>query len=453
MLYANYKSKNVLIVGMAKSGISAAKLLLREGANVFLYDAKPKEAFGETVNELLPACQDLMGKDPSSYVQIMDALVLSPGVPTRLPFIRKAYALCKDVISEIELGFRYSKGDFIAISGANGKTTTTALTGEIFKASGRHTQVLGNIGTPITEEAHLTTNDGIVVAETAALQLETIKYFHPHAAALLNLTENHLDRFITMEAYCAAKLRMFENQTPDDFAVLNYDDLNCRKYAAYAKSRLLWFSTTNEVTEGAFVRGGHVIFKMDGIETDIIDVDEIRIPGLHNLQNALAAVCLSMPLGVPSKVIADTLKTFPGVEHRIEFVREVNNISFINDSKATTPEATLKAIATMKQPTVLILGGYDKHLEFDVLFENMSDLIKDIVILGVTADKIATAAENAGYKHIHRAADFKDAVLTAYSLAERGGNVLLSPACASWDMFDNFEQRGRIFKEIAASIH
>ncbi len=439
-----------MVVGMAKSGISAAKLLLKRGASVFLYDAKPKENFGENVSALLEHCTDLLGKDPSAYISSMDALVLSPGVPTRLPFIRKAYALCKDVISEIELGYRCSKGDFVAISGANGKTTTTALTGEIFKASGRHTQVLGNIGQPISEEADLTTDDGIVVAETAALQLETIKFFHPKAAALLNLTENHLDRFITMEAYCAAKLRMFENQQPDDIAVLNYDDLNCRRYAAYVKSRLLWFSTSNDVVEGAFMKDGHLIFRMDGRDTDIIDVEEIRIPGLHNLQNAMAATCIAMSQGVSPDVIRNVLKTFPGVEHRIEFVREVNNICFINDSKATTPEATIKAIDTMKRPTVLILGGYDKHLEFDSLFDHFGSIISDIVILGVTADKIAAAAQKAGYKRVHRAADFSDAVRTAYRLCPSGGNVLLSPACASWDMFDNFEQRGQVFKDIVS---
>ncbi|MBR3305331.1 MAG: UDP-N-acetylmuramoyl-L-alanine--D-glutamate ligase [Christensenellaceae bacterium] len=448
--YSDYSGKNVMVVGMAKSGISAAKLLLKRGASVFLYDAKPKENFGENVSALLEHCTDLLGKDPSAYISSMDALVLSPGVPTRLPFIRKAYALCKDVISEIELGYRCSKGDFVAISGANGKTTTTALTGEIFKASGRHTQVLGNIGQPISEEADLTTDDGIVVAETAALQLETIKFFHPKVAALLNLTENHLDRFITMEAYCAAKLRMFENQQPDDIAVLNYDDLNCRRYAAYVKSRLLWFSTSNDVVEGAFMKDGHLIFRMDGRDTDIIDVEEIRIPGLHNLQNAMAATCIAMSQGVSPDVIRNVLKTFPGVEHRIEFVREVNNICFINDSKATTPEATIKAIDTMKRPTVLILGGYDKHLEFDSLFEHFGSIISDIVILGVTADKIAAAAQKAGYKRVHRAADFSDAVRTAYRLCPSGGNVLLSPACASWDMFDNFEQRGQVFKDIVS---
>jgi UDP-N-acetylmuramoylalanine--D-glutamate ligase len=448
--YSDYSGKNVMVVGMAKSGISAAKLLLKRGASVFLYDAKPKENFGENVSALLEHCTDLLGKDPSAYISSMDALVLSPGVPTRLPFIRKAYALCKDVISEIELGYRCSKGDFVAISGANGKTTTTALTGEIFKASGRHTQVLGNIGQPISEEADLTTDDGIVVAETAALQLETIKFFHPKAAALLNLTENHLDRFITMEAYCAAKLRMFENQQPDDIAVLNYDDLNCRRYAAYVKSRLLWFSTSNDVVEGAFMKDGHLIFRMDGRDTDIIDVEEIRIPGLHNLQNAMAATCIAMSQGVSPDVIRNVLKTFPGVEHRIEFVREVNNICFINDSKATTPEATIKAIDTMKRPTVLILGGYDKHLEFDSLFEHFGSIISDIVILGVTADKIAAAAQKAGYKRVHRAADFSDAVRTAYRLCPSGGNALLSPACASWDMFDNFEQRGQVFKDIVS---
>ncbi len=444
--------RNVTVVGMARSGVASAQLLLEMGANVLLYDAKSAENFGEDVQELLKTCKNYLGADAFEAVRASDMLVLSPGVPTKLPFIQYAYELGKKVIAEIELGFHACKGDFVCISGTNGKTTTTALTGEIFKNSGRGTHVLGNIGLPITQCATMTRDADVIVAETAALQLETIHFFRAKAGAILNISEDHLDRFGDMHTYTDAKLRLFENQTEDDFSVLNFDDPVLRASAFRTKGRLLWFSRSSEVESGAFVRDGNIIFKFDGKEQKICPASDVKIPGVHNLENALAAVCLSLPLGVSASTVAHTLRTFAGVEHRIEFVAEKSGVRYINDSKGTNPDATLKAIAAMTRPTVLILGGYDKHSEFEELFEGFNQNIRHIVLLGETKHKIAEAAQRAGYKNVSIEDTFEEVILKCAKTAQDGWNVLLSPACASWDMFRDFEQRGEEFKRIVNKL-
>ena len=445
-----FTGKKVMVVGMAASGISAANLLNKIGAEVILYDAKPKENFD--LSQIKGAFTDRFEADPCEVVKEADILVMSPGVPVKLPFVDLAKKLHKPVIAEIELGFLTAKADFVCISGTNGKTTTTALTGEIFKNAGKRTYVLGNIGVPICEHSLETKKGDIIVAETAALQLETIDTFRPRAAALLNVTEDHLNRFGTMEYYTACKMRMFENMTSDDFAIINKDDEIASKQAKNINGpHFLWFSRKEEV-EGAFVKDGRILFRYGDRQEDICAVEDIFIPGAHNLENALAAVALAMVMGIEPEVIAHTLKTFKGVEHRIEFVKTVNGVSFINDSKGTNPDATIKAIEAMKAPTVLILGGYDKKSEFDDLFRAFTKDIKHIVILGETKEKIKAAAEKAGFQNYVLAQTFKDAVLKAYELAPKGGNVLLSPACASWDMFQCFEQRGEEFKSIVNSL-
>lgn len=445
-----FKGKKIMVVGMAASGISAAKLLLKLGADVILYDAKSIENFD--LSELKDDCILRLGADPMEVVKEADALVMSPGVPVKLPFVELAEQLGKPVIAEIELGYLTSLADFVCISGTNGKTTTTALTGEIFKNAGRRTFVLGNIGTPICEHSLDTKKGDVIVAETAALQLETIDSFHPRAAALLNVTEDHLNRFGTMEYYTACKMRMFENMTENDYAILNKDDKLASEQACNIKvPKLVWFSRKEKV-EGAFVRDGKIVFEYGDIKAQICQVEDIFIPGAHNLENALAAVSLAMVMGIKPEVIAHTLKTFKGVEHRIEFVKTVNGISFINDSKGTNPDATIKAIQAMKAPTVLILGGYDKNSNFDEMFGEFSENIKHIVILGATKKKIQDAANRAGFKNYTLVDSFEEAVLKAYELAQFGGNVLLSPACASWDMFKCFEQRGDIFKQIVNGL-
>ena len=445
----DFSGKKVMVVGMAASGISAARLLLKLGAEVTLYDAKP--VLPDKLKGLQGKCRCIFEQDPSADVEEMDALVLSPGVPTRLEFIQKAYAFGKYVIAEIELGFQTSRAGFVCISGTNGKTTTTALTGEIFKNAGINTYVLGNIGVPICEKSAETKNGDIVVAETAALQLETVDTFKPRAAALLNITEDHMDRFLTMEYYTACKMKMFENQDSSDYAVFNYDDETVREQAKNIKSNAVFFSRKQKVT-GAYVEAGRIVFEYCGKKNDICGADEVYIPGNHNLENALAAVCLASVMGISPKVIAYTLKTFKGVEHRIEFVKTVNDVDFINDSKGTNPDATIKAIQAMKKPTVLILGGFDKHSEFDTMFKAFTPMIKGAVILGQTRDKIRAAADANGFDNYELAETFEEAVKKAYKMAQKGGTVLLSPACASWGMFKNFEERGKVFKEIVANL-
>jgi len=450
----DYKGKNAFIVGVAKSGLAAAKLLLTLGARVTVYDAKTEDDFPEGYFAPLDGFeyQKLLGGDPMEVVDKIDVMVLSPGVPMDLPCIRKAYELGKNVIAEIELGYELSKADFIAITGTNGKTTTTSLTGAIFKSAGYNTYILGNIGVPITQEALNTKEGDVVVAETAALQLDSIVSYQPKGSAILNITEDHIDRYGTMEKYIAAKARVFKNQEEEDYCVLNYDNEITRGLKDNVQAKTVWFSVDHEVRPGAFVRNGRIFFATEEQEFDIVSIDALQIPGRHNLENALAATALACMYGVPTEVVAEVLSTFTGVEHRLEFVREIQGVSFINDSKGTNTDATINAIRAMKDPTVLILGGYDKHADFMPLFEAFDGRIKAAVILGETAQQIARTAQLMGFKNYILATGFEDAVLKAYSLAEKGDVVLLSPACASWDMFENYEQRGRKFKEIVRGL-
>jgi UDP-N-acetylmuramoylalanine--D-glutamate ligase len=449
--------KKALVVGMAKSGISSARLLEKLGAQVFIYDTKKESEFKPEILEEIKSLHAVsflgMNDDEiTGKIFNFDFLVMSPGVPLNKPYLKKASELNKKVIGELELGYIYSKAQIVAITGTNGKTTTTALTGEIFKSAGFHTYVLGNIGIPVCDKALETKEDDYIVAETAALQLDTTESFCPKACALLNITEDHLDRYGTMENYIYAKSLVFLHQTKDDYCILNYDNDIARSLAPKVPSRLLWFSRKNEVKEGAFVRDNDVIFKFNGLEKYICNIRQINIPGNHNLENALASVALASVMGISAQVIRRTLMDFKGVEHRIEFVREVDGVRYINDSKGTNPDATIKAIEAMKQPTILMLGGYDKHSEFVSLFQTMQDNIKAIVALGATAEKIMDAAKICGYLNIVKADSFRNAVFIAKELAKPGYNILLSPACASYDMFDNFEERGRVFKDIVNSL-
>lgn len=444
--------KTALIVGMARSGIASAQLLASQGWHLILNDSRPE------VPELAAALPDInygnaLGKDPAEYLSNVDLVVVSPGVSLFQPFVQQAREAGIEVISEIELGWRYSKGEFLCITGTNGKTTCTALTGEIFKRAGRNTFVLGNIGTPITQCALGTREGDVIVAETAALQLEGNRFFHAKAAAVCNITEDHLDRFLTMENYIAAKCKIFDNQTADDFAILNYDDPVVRDMAGKTPARKLYFSRREAVEEGVYASGEEVRYRFGGEEGVLCQAGEIRIPGAHNLENAMLCACIALSRGVLPNVIRDTLMTFPGVEHRIEFVCERRGVRYINDSKGTNPDSTIKAVCAMDRPTVLLLGGYDKHSSFDELFAViMQSRVKAAVALGKTAEKILLAAANTGFTNIvHCTGGFEEAVNMAREIAVPGDTVLLSPACASWDMFENFEQRGRVFKEIAAA--
>lgn len=439
--------KRALIVGMAKSGIAAAKLLHAAGYAVTINDIKPEISGLFDALAGIP-CTVRLGDDPMELLADTDLLVPSPVIPMTRPFIVEAKRRGIEVISEIELGYRYSRADFVCVTGTNGKTTCTALTGEIFKASGRKTYVLGNIGVAISEYALQTKAGEVIVAETAALQLCGNVHFRARAAGICNITPDHLDHFGSMEAYTAAKAKILDNQTAEDIAVLNYDDPIVRSFADKSAAKILWFSRKAEPQNGMFLRNGNIVYRTEDTERILMAACDVRIPGGHNLENAMLCALLALSQGVDMHTVVQVLKTFPGVEHRIEYVRTVDDVDFINDSKGTNPASTLRAMEAVEKPLILILGGYDKHADFSELFAGFADKVRACVLLGQTAEKIHAAADSAGCGALcHHAKSLADAITKARALAQSGDCVLLSPACASWGMFENYEQRGRMFKE------
>ena len=451
--------KTALVVGMAKSGVASAILLYKKGYNVIINDLKSDiPGLSESLKKIKYV--NRLGVAPEALLDGVDLMVISPVIPIFRPFVKEAISRGIEVIGEIELGYRYSNrgAKFVCIGGTNGKTTTTTLTGEIFteyhkRIGTGNAYVLGNIGVPITAHALDTKAGDTVVAETASLQLESIVDFRCNAAGLLNITEDHINRFGSMEAYIAAKMRMFENQTEEDFAALNADDPIVAN--AKTRARKLFFSRKKEVEEGAFVRNGKIIFRMDGKETELIPADELGIIGAHNLENALCAVCLSLAMGVPAGIVSSVLRSFKGVEHRIEYTRCYHGVTFYNDSKGTNPESTIKAVEAMKQPTILLLGvgNYDKQSDYRPVFRCFNGRVKACIVNGSNTEAIMKAAADEGYTAIHACmGGLEEMILDALDIAESGDAVLLSPACASWGMFTDYEERGRIFKQIVNSL-
>ncbi|MDY2597977.1 MAG: UDP-N-acetylmuramoyl-L-alanine--D-glutamate ligase [Eubacteriales bacterium] len=451
--------KTALVVGMAKSGVASAILLYKKGYTVIINDLKSDiPGLSESLKKIKYV--NRLGVAPEALLDGIDLMVISPVIPIFRPFVKEAIARGIEVIGEIELGYRYSNrgARFVCIGGTNGKTTTTTLTGEIFteyhkRIGTGNAYVLGNIGVPITAHALDTKAGDTVVAETASLQLESIVDFRCNAAGLLNITEDHINRFGSMEAYIAAKMRMFENQTEEDFAALNADDSIVSN--AKTRARKLFFSRKKEVEEGAFVRNGKIIFRMEGKETELIPADELGIIGAHNLENALCAVCLSLAMGVPADIVSSVLRSFKGVEHRIEYTRCYHGVTFYNDSKGTNPESTIKAVEAMKQPTILLLGvgNYDKQSDYRPVFRCFNGRVKACIVNGSNTEAIMKAAADEGYTAIHACmGGLEEMILDALDIAESGDAVLLSPACASWGMFTDYEERGRIFKQIVNSL-
>ncbi len=447
--------KRILVVGMARSGIAAAELLLHVGATPILNDRKKEDAFGNALDALRNTKAEFrLGEDPIELLQHSDGLVISPGVPIDAPVVKAAKEMGVPMIGELELAFQELQGEVLAISGTNGKTTTTTLLGKIFENAGRTTHVAGNIGYPLSSVSKAAKRQDVTVIEVSSFQLESIRTFHPHVAALLNITEDHLNRHGTMQEYIRLKQRMFENQTPDDLAVLNMDDALLVKMAPKLKAQVAFFSRTQKVENGAFVEDGKIVWQWHGARRVICDADQILIPGPHNLENALAATAMACFVGVPAPVVRHTLMNFSGVEHRIEKVRVFEGVTYINDSKGTNVDSTIKAVESMKAPTVILLGGYDKHTDFMPLCEKIvaSPWMDQVIVLGETARQIQTQLEEAGYTKITKAYSMEDAVEKARSLGTSGGNVLLSPACASFDMFRDYEQRGDVFKQIVNDL-
>ena len=448
----NYEGKKVLVAGMARSGIAAAQLLRSAGAQVTVNDSKTAEELGEGLSVLQGLeLEWQLGCPAEPLLPGKDVLVISPGISVNAGFVQKAREMGLYVIGELELAWQLSQGALVAVTGTNGKTTTVSLLGEVFKNAGRVTHVVGNIGYPYSLAAMVSQPEDVIVCEVSSFQMETADTFHPRVALLTNITEDHLNRHGTMEVYTEMKMRLFRRQTADDWAVFNADDPGLKGLSRQVRSRVIQFSRKKEVREGAFVREGEIVFRLDGRERTVCHVEEVRIPGPHNLENALGAVCCAAVMEVPLPVIRHTLRTFRGVEHRIESVRVLDGVEYFNDSKGTNVDSTLKAVETMTRPTVLILGGYDKKVSFDPLSREIQarrDMIRETVLIGETAPQIEESLRRAGYDHILRAGSLKEAVMTCRQIAEEGWNVLLSPACASFDMFKDYEERGRIFKMI-----
>ena len=451
----SFEGKKVLVCGMARSGVSAAQCLYELGARVTISDSKAEEKLAEALQPLegMDIRRCLGDQAQPADLESYDLAVTSPGIPMQAPILRAVQAAGVPLIGELELGAQVSRAPLYAVTGTNGKTTTTTLIGEIFRNLGKTTYVVGNIGYPFTACALQCGEEDVAVAEVSSFQLETITTFHPHIAVMCNITEDHLNRHGTMEEYIRVKERIFENMGQGDYAVLNLDDPIVRGMAERIPCAPAFFSRRQEVETGAYLEGEEVVFSLNGHKKRVLRADEIRIPGEHNLENALAATALTMLAGVPAPVVRHTLKTFPGVEHRIETVRTVEGVTYINDSKGTNVDASIRAVRAMKVPTVLLAGGYDKHTDFLPLArEILASKIHTVVVLGDTAEQIERALRAVGFESILHAKTFEEAVLLARSCAREGENVLLSPACASFDMFQDYEERGRVFKEIVSRL-
>jgi len=447
------KGKNVLVIGAAVTGMPVVIELLKLGANIILNDFKKEDELGDIVDQLHKLnVRTIFGGHPIELANECDFIVISPGVPTDIPLVEKAKSLNKKVISEIELAYGLTDTPIAAITGTNGKTTTTALLGEIMKASGRKTFITGNIGHPMISEVCNSNIDDVFVLEVSSFQLESTEEFKPKVSALLNITPDHLNRHKTMENYIEAKSRVFINQDKDDFTILNKDDDLTSKLINKPKSKVLLFSRIEEIKQGAFVKDNAIYIRVDDKEEFIINIDDIYIPGKHNLENALAASLIAYCLGVTPEIIARILSEFKGVEHRIEFVEELNEVIYYNDSKGTNIDASIKAVEAMKRPIILIAGGMDKGSEFDEFVKTFKDKVKFLILLGETADKIERTAREYNFSNTHKVKSLGEAVKKSYEIAEPGDCVLLSPACASWDMFNNYEERGTFFKKFVSGL-
>ncbi|MEG1871130.1 MAG: UDP-N-acetylmuramoyl-L-alanine--D-glutamate ligase, partial [Peptostreptococcaceae bacterium] len=438
------------LVGLAKTGVSTIKYLDKLGAKTIVNDIKQKAQLEEILNELkdIKNVEYILGYHPEN-VDDIDMAVVSPGVPLDLPFICKLKENNIKIIGEVELAYRLSENNpmFIGITGTNGKTTTTSIVGEIFKKANRDTYIVGNIGNPVIDTVDSTTKDSVLVTELSSFQLESIDEFRPKVSAFLNVTEDHMNRHHTMENYIDAKSRVFKNQKEKDYTILNYDDTVVRGLAKKCESKVIFFSRKEKLNKGIYLDvNNNIVIDIDE-KIVLLNVDELSLPGEHNLENCMAAIGITYVSNVDLEVIKDVLKTFKAVEHRQEFVRELNNVMFVNDSKGTNPDSTIKAIKSYKKNIILIAGGKDKGSSFGELLEVAKENVVALVLLGETASKMEEAAKEKGFEKIHMVKNMKEAVDVSYEIAQSNDVVLLSPACASWDMYSNFEVRGKDFKD------
>lgn len=457
----DFKGKKVLVFGSGISGIASAGLLEDKGADVILYDGNASLDADKIRMDILkngkidgksePGLRVVLGEFPSEIVDTLDLLVISPGVPADIPIVQEIKGKGIPVWGEIELAYASGKGEVLAITGTNGKTTTTALLGEIMKNFRENTFVVGNIGIPYAGVAGDTTEDSIIVAEMSSFQLETIHTFAPKVSAILNITPDHLNRHHTMQAYIEAKKNITRNQTEKDICVLNYEDEVTRKIGEEIRAEVLYFSSRRKLERGIYLENGDIIYR-NPEPVKICNVEELQILGTHNHENVMAASAMALAYGVPVKIVRDTVRAFGGVEHRIEFVAEKNGVAYYNDSKGTNPDAAIKGIGAMNRPTVLIGGGYDKDSSYEEWIQSFDGKVKKLVLIGATREKIEETAKRLGFYDTVLADTFEEAMELCVKFAEPGDAVLLSPACASWGMFRNYEERGDKFKELVNQL-
>ena len=445
------QNKRVLVVGLGKSGVASALFLKARGARVTVSDSKSEDQLGESIPVLLDAgiAVETGGHGERTF-HGQDLIVVSPGVPVDAPPLVQARALGETVIGEIELAAQFFPGTIIAITGSNGKTTTTTLAGEIVAASGFPTRVGGNIGTPAISLVEGATPDTIAVLEVSSFQLETIQTFRPKVAVVLNVTPDHLDRHRTFAAYVDAKARIFENQQESDFAVLNSDDPTCAELSGRTRARVFWFSRKKEVNQGACLRDGEIVFRDTKTETEVMPISEIPLKGTHNLENVLAAICAGAVMGCKPEAMRRAVRDFKAVEHRLEYVATIRGVEYYNDSKATNVDATIKALESFPGNIHIILGGKDKGSDYTVLKDLLRQRAKRIYTIGAAAQKIESQVGDSA--EIVHAETLDVAVKRIASAAEAGDTVLLAPACASFDQFQNYEERGRIFKQLVRAL-
>jgi UDP-N-acetylmuramoylalanine--D-glutamate ligase len=445
------KDKRVLVVGLGKSGVASALFLKKHGARVTVSDSKPEAELRDEILLLLDQGITVeTGGHGDRTFRGQDLIVVSPGVPFDAPQLEQARALGEPVIGEIELAAQFLPGPIVAITGSNGKTTTTTLAGEIIAAGGFHVLVGGNIGTAAVTFADQAEPSTWTVLEVSSFQLETIVSFRPRIAVILNITPDHLDRHKTFDNYVNAKARIFENQQPEDFTVLNADDPTTTELASRTRGHMFWFSRKKEVENGAFVRGGNVFFRDGNNQREVMLVSEIPLKGAHNVENVLAGVAIGMLAGCQPAQIREAVRNFKAVEHRLEFVATVAGVDYYNDSKATNVDATIKALESFPANIHLILGGKDKGSDYSVLNDLLRQRVKRVYTIGAAAEKIET--QIAGAAEIVPSQTLDRAVRHASESAAPGDVILLAPACASFDQFQNYEHRGRVFKETVKSL-
>ena len=442
-----YGDKHILVLGAGASGIGASWVLAQVGAHVVLNDYKPVTLPATEEERLVSAGVEIItGRQDESLLDGVDRIVISPGISLDIPIVKAAQARDIDVVSEVELAYEVSKSPIVAVTGTNGKTTTTTLLTKVLEGSGKPVRVGGNIGDSLSEVAYSMPVGGFLVAELSSYQLETIKHFRPIGAIMLNITPDHLARHKTMENYIAAKERIFENQLKSDYLVLNIDDSVVADMEHRAPSHILQISQIQTVENGAYYANGQCYVVKNGVATAVIGDEDIHIPGSHNIENILTVIALTYALGVPVVEIHRIISEFHGVEHRLERVKTIDGITFYNDSKATNVDSVVKALESFDKPVILLAGGHDKMTPLEEFMQLVKENTKAVIFMGEAAERFEAAAKEAGVEPIYRALSMKDAVEQGYKLAESGDIVLLSPACASFDWYSCFEERGDDFK-------